>query len=91
VIASLIYCREGTAIVEILPPIRVNSLLLLKNMVRAILGKNTLNGWKVYKTLFYTLSQTFGIRYYYILQKDNHSPVGVGKVLKEAKKAVHLN
>ena len=90
-LASLIFCREGTAIVEILPPNRVNLLRLLKNIARELLGKNTLSGWKVYKTLFYTLSHTLGIRYYYILQQDNHSPVRVEKVLKEVRKAVQLN
>lgn len=90
-LASLIFCREGTAIVEILPPNKVNLLRFLKNIVRALLGMNPHRGWKVYKTLFYSLARTLHLRYYYILQKDHHSPVPAIKVLKVVRKAVQLN
>jgi hypothetical protein len=87
-LASLIFCRKGTAIVEILPPNRVDLLRLLKNIVRELLGINTHRGWKVYKTLFFSLSRTLHLRYYYILQKDDHSPVHAKKVLNVVSKAV---
>ncbi len=90
-LASLIFCRAGTAIVEILPPDKVNRIRILKNIVRALLGKNTHKGWKVYKTLFYSLARTLNLRYYYILQKDDHSPVSAKKVFKIVKKAVFLS
>jgi hypothetical protein len=90
-LASLIFCREGTAIVEILPPNKVNLLRFLNNIVQALLGMNPHRGWKVYKTLFFCLSRTLRLRYYYILQKDHHSPVPAIKVLKVVRKAVQLN
>jgi hypothetical protein len=81
-LASLIFCRKGTMVIEILPPETspLTIVRLLKNSIRMFLGMNIHKSLKVYKTLFQTLSETLGLPYYFILQKNNHSPVSSKKV-----------
>jgi hypothetical protein len=89
-LGSLIFCREGTAIVEILPPNKANFLRLIKNIVRALLGMNSHRGIKVYKTLFGSLSRTMHLHYDSILQKSDHSPVPAEKVFQVVRRAASL-